>query len=142
MRFPSFEQLAEVIRDSAQLRRDKRIDPDTQVFRDLNISGKDGADLLKAIGGHHGCEFASEFCDRLERMVLLELHKLPDIQEQTDRQANASVVDPALMNPAGISLSRQWFKVEPANSIVQRIGCIHEGNRGSSIRLKVTISCM
>jgi len=58
MRFPSFEQLAEVIRDSAQLRRDKRIDPDTQVFRDL---------------------------DRLERMVLLELHKLRDIQEQTGR---------------------------------------------------------
>jgi len=120
MKFPSFEELAEVIRESARLRRDKRIDPDTEVSRDLEISGKHGPDLLKAIEGHYGLKFASELCDQLEndclmdredgegspvmepllgrrsaerhpvtvgqlyRTVLLELHKLPDIQEQTD----------------------------------------------------------
>lgn len=72
MRFPSFEEVAEVILDSAQLRQDKRIDPHTQVFRDLDISGKGGADLLKAIEGLYGFEFASEFCDRLENDCLID----------------------------------------------------------------------
>lgn len=82
MRFPSFERLAEVIYDSAQVTQDKRIDPDTEgVFAISTFSGKDRADLVKAIEGHHGFEFASEFCDRLERT----LNKLPDIQEQTGR---------------------------------------------------------
>ena len=65
-KFPSFEELAEVIRDLARLRREKRIHPDTRISRDLEISGKRGANLLKAIKGHYGIEFASEFCDRLE----------------------------------------------------------------------------
>jgi hypothetical protein len=64
VKFPSFEDLAKVIRDSARLKMDKRIDPDTQVLRDLNISGTDGARLLKAIEDHHQIRLTSEICDR------------------------------------------------------------------------------
>jgi hypothetical protein len=85
MRSPSFDELAEVICDSAQLRRAKRIDPDTQVFRDLDIFWERPGRSFEGNRRASGFEFASEFCDRWERMVLLELHKLPDIQEQTDR---------------------------------------------------------
>ncbi len=66
MKFPSFEDLANVIRDSARLKRELRIDPDTKVCRDLGISGSDGAKLLKAIEGHYGIEFKSEPYDRIE----------------------------------------------------------------------------
>ena len=66
MKFPSFEDLAKVIRDSARLEKARRIDPDTQVWRDLNISGTDGARLLKAIEDHYQMRFTSEIYDRIK----------------------------------------------------------------------------
>ena len=53
MQYPSFEDLAKVIRDSAQLKKDKRIDPDSQVCRDLGISGDVEFNILKAIESHY-----------------------------------------------------------------------------------------
>jgi hypothetical protein len=67
VKFPSFEDLARLIRDSARLKRDERIDPDTQVCRDLGISGNDGANLLKAIEVHYQIGFTSDLYDRIER---------------------------------------------------------------------------
>ena len=66
MRCPSFEDLAQVIRDSARLKRDKRIDPDTQLLRDLSISGKHGIELLSAVERHYGIEFEAELYERME----------------------------------------------------------------------------
>jgi hypothetical protein len=66
VKFPSLEDLAKVIRDSGRLKRDKRIDPDTQVCRDLGISGNDGAKLLNAIEGHYQIGFKPELYDRIE----------------------------------------------------------------------------
>jgi hypothetical protein len=82
MRFPSFEDLARVIRDSARLTRDKRIDPDTQVCRDLGIFGNDGVNLLKAIEGHYEMGFTSDLYDRIERgrPILRETRDAPVIQ--------------------------------------------------------------
>ena len=66
MKYPSFEDLAEVVRESARLKRDKRIDPDTQVSGDLGITGKHGTDLLKSIERFYGIEFTAESYDRRE----------------------------------------------------------------------------
>ncbi len=67
MKFPSFEDLARVIRDSARLKGDKRIDPDTQVCRNLGISGNGVPTLLKAIEDQYRIAFTSELYDRIER---------------------------------------------------------------------------
>jgi len=77
---PSFEDLAKVIRDSARLEKDKRIDPDTQVWRDLGISGTDGARLLKAIENHYPMRFTSEIYDRIERSAHESRDESPVIQ--------------------------------------------------------------
>jgi hypothetical protein len=66
MRFPSFEDLAQVVRDSARLKRDERIDPDSQFLRDLGITGKHWIELLKAVEGHYGIEFKPELYERLQ----------------------------------------------------------------------------
>src|ERR1700739_1184796 len=66
MRSPSFEELAELIRASARLKRDERIDPDTQFLRNLSIAGRHGVDLLKAIERHYGIEFSTEIHDRVQ----------------------------------------------------------------------------
>lgn|GEM_PF-5975273 len=66
MRSPSFEELAELIRASARLKRDERIDPDTQFLRNLSIAGRHGVDLLKAIERHYGIEFSAEIYDRVQ----------------------------------------------------------------------------
>jgi hypothetical protein len=49
MKFPSFEELAELVRVSARLKRNERIDPDTQLWRDLKLNEKQGIELLSAI---------------------------------------------------------------------------------------------
>jgi hypothetical protein len=66
VKYPSFEDLAEVIRDSVRLKRVERIDPDTQFVRDLVITERLGIDLLKAIEMHYGIEFAAESYDRMQ----------------------------------------------------------------------------
>jgi acyl carrier protein len=57
MKFPSFEELAELVRTSAQLKRSERIDPDSQLRRDLKVHGRHAADLLNAIESHFGIQF-------------------------------------------------------------------------------------
>ena len=71
MRCPSFEDLAQVVRDSARLKRDKRIDPDTQFLRDLSITGKHGIELLSAVERHYGIEFEPELYERMETGELI-----------------------------------------------------------------------
>ena len=66
MKYPSFEDLAKAIRDSARLKRDQRIDPDTQFCRDLGISGQDGVNLFKAIEGRYEILFSSDLYNRIE----------------------------------------------------------------------------
>jgi acyl-[acyl carrier protein]--UDP-N-acetylglucosamine O-acyltransferase len=66
VKYPSFEDLVGVIRDSARLKKNIRIDPDTQICRDLDISGKAGIYVLKAIEGHYGIGFNPEIFDRIE----------------------------------------------------------------------------
>ena len=66
MKYPSFEDLAKVIRDSARLKRDTRIDPDAKVCRDLGLSGKIGINLLKAIESHFNIALKRELFDRIE----------------------------------------------------------------------------
>jgi hypothetical protein len=80
VKFPSFEDLAKVIRDSARLGKDKRIDPDTQVWRDLDISGTDGVRLLKAIEDHYLMRFTSETYDRIESSPRESRDESPVIQ--------------------------------------------------------------
>jgi hypothetical protein len=65
MQYPSFEDLAKVIRDSARLRKDKRIDPDTQVCRDLGISGDVGINILKAIECHYQIGLSADIFERI-----------------------------------------------------------------------------
>jgi hypothetical protein len=77
---PSFEDLAKVIHDSARLEKDKRIDPDTQVWRDLGISGTDGARLLKAIENHYQMRFTSEIYDRIKSSPRESREESPVIQ--------------------------------------------------------------
>jgi hypothetical protein len=66
MKYPSFEDLAEVVRESARLKREKRIDPDSRVSHDLGITGTHGADLLKSIERFYGIEFTAESYDRMK----------------------------------------------------------------------------
>jgi hypothetical protein len=66
MKYPSFEDLAEVVRNSVRLKRDARIDPDTQFVRDLGIHERHGIDLLKAIEMHYGIEFTAESYHRMQ----------------------------------------------------------------------------
>ena len=47
------ENLAEVVRDLAGLKRDKRIDPETQFERDLGVTGDDGSELLEKVERHY-----------------------------------------------------------------------------------------
>jgi hypothetical protein len=77
---PSFEDLAKVIRDSVRLEKDKRVDPDTQVLRDLDISGTDGARLLKAIEDHYQMRFTSKIYDRIESSPRESRDESPVIQ--------------------------------------------------------------
>ena len=72
MRFPSFEDLAQVVRASVRLKRDARIDPDTQFLRDLGITGKHGIDLLKVVESHYGITFESELYERVETEGLIQ----------------------------------------------------------------------
>ena len=63
MQEPSFDQLAEFVRDCAGLRTDKRIVEDTQFERDLGITGDDGADLLEAVERKFHVAFTEDsFC--------------------------------------------------------------------------------
>lgn len=47
MKYPSFEEFAELVRASARLKQGERIDPDTHLLGDLNVGGRHGIDLLK-----------------------------------------------------------------------------------------------
>jgi hypothetical protein len=66
MKFPSFEELAELVRVSARLKRDQRLDPDTQLLRDLRVNGKTGIDLLIAIEQHYGIRLSPEIHKALQ----------------------------------------------------------------------------
>jgi acyl carrier protein len=55
-----FEEFAEFIRESCHLKRDKRIEPDTQFGRDLGVGGDDGSELLEAAEKRYGVTFTSE----------------------------------------------------------------------------------
>jgi acyl carrier protein len=66
MKYPSFENLVEVTRDSLRLKRVARLDPDTQFIRDLGITETQGIDLLKAIETHYGIELTAEPYDRMQ----------------------------------------------------------------------------
>lgn len=71
MKVPSFEDLAEVVRDSARLKQDERIDPDTQFLRDLNITGKHGLEPLKAVERHYGIGFKPELYEQTQTEGLI-----------------------------------------------------------------------
>lgn len=60
MKFPSFEEFAELVRSSARWKRNERIDPDTQLLRDLKVNRKTRTDLLISIERHYGIEFPAE----------------------------------------------------------------------------------
>jgi hypothetical protein len=63
MEYPSFEDLAEVVRRWARLKRDRRIDPGTEFERDLAISVHDETDLLNETERHYGIKFTAESFD-------------------------------------------------------------------------------
>ncbi|MGD0730319.1 MAG: DUF1493 family protein [Terracidiphilus sp.] len=46
---PSFEEIAEFVREWSQIPQDERIAPDTLLERDLGITGDDGSELLEAV---------------------------------------------------------------------------------------------
>jgi hypothetical protein len=71
MKYPSFENLAEFVRDSVRSKRTNRIDPDTQLVPDLAITERNGIDLLRGIEKHYGIEFTSEFYDRIRSECLI-----------------------------------------------------------------------
>ena len=83
MKYPSFEDLARVIRDSARLKSDTRIDPDAQICRDLGLSGNSGINLLKAIENHYKITLKAELFDRTEicrSMIQENRDEMPVIQ--------------------------------------------------------------
>ena len=88
MKYPSFEDLARVTRDSARLKRDTRIDPDTQICRDLGLSGNIGIKVLKAIESHYKIALKAELFDRIEtcRSIMQENRdEIPVIQSLLGR---------------------------------------------------------
>ena len=60
MKYPSFEEFAEVVCRCAQLKRDTRIDPETRFERDLGMTADDGSRLLKDLEKHYGIEFGAD----------------------------------------------------------------------------------
>jgi hypothetical protein len=75
MKYPSFEDLVNVVRDSLRLKRVERIDPDTQFVRDLRITETHRIDLLKKIEVHYGIEFTVDFYDRMPSESLFHAKK-------------------------------------------------------------------
>ena len=63
MKYPSFEEFAEVVCRCAQLKRDTRIDPETQFERDLGMTANEGGELLKDLEKHYGIEFGADWFD-------------------------------------------------------------------------------
>lgn len=70
MKFPSFEEFAEVVRSCARLKRDTRIDPETQFERDLGMTADDGTELLEDLETHYGIEFTADSFDLKEAECL------------------------------------------------------------------------
>jgi hypothetical protein len=68
MQFPSFEELAELVRVSARLKRNQRIDPDTQLLRDLEVNEKQGIDLLTAIERHYEIHLSPEIHNYIDNL--------------------------------------------------------------------------
>jgi acyl carrier protein len=67
-RFPSFEGLAELVRTSLHVKRSERIDPDTQLLRDLKVDGKRALELLGAIEVHFGIQLSPEIHTRFQEI--------------------------------------------------------------------------
>ena len=72
MKFPSFEELAELVRVSARLKRNQRIDPDTQLLRDLKLNEKTGIDVLTAIEEHYEIRLSPEIHNHIQNVGSFE----------------------------------------------------------------------
>ena len=72
MNFPSFEELAELIRTSARLGRKQRIDPDTQLLHDLKLNEKQVISVGIAIEQHFGIRLSAEVADQLQDMYAFQ----------------------------------------------------------------------
>jgi len=60
MKEPSFDKLAEIIRERCGLDSYERIEPDTQFERDLGVTGDDGEELLETVGKRFGVTLTRE----------------------------------------------------------------------------------
>lgn len=70
MKYPSFEEFVEVVRQCARLKRDQRIDPEMQFERDLGMTLDDGTELLEDLERHYGIEFGADSFDLKENECL------------------------------------------------------------------------
>ena len=68
MRFPSFEELAELVRTAARLTRNERVDPDSELHRDLKLDGRRAIEVLNAIEGHFGIHLSPEIHHQFENI--------------------------------------------------------------------------
>ncbi|WP_348263656.1 hypothetical protein P8935_03635 [Telmatobacter sp. DSM 110680] len=72
MKFPSFEELAEVVRVSARLKLNQRIDPDTQLLRDLKLNDKTGVNVLSAIERHYEIRLSPEIHNHIQNIESIQ----------------------------------------------------------------------
>jgi acyl carrier protein len=72
MKYPSFEELAELVRTAARLKQGQRIDPGTQLLRDLKVNTKTGVELLIAIERRYGIRFPPEIHDHIEEIASIQ----------------------------------------------------------------------
>lgn len=66
MNFPSFEEFAELVRTSAGFAPKQRIDPDTQLLRDLRLNEKKAISVGTAIEQRFGIRLSPEIHKHLQ----------------------------------------------------------------------------
>jgi hypothetical protein len=72
MKYPSFEELAELVRTSTRLKHGQRIDPDTQLLRDLKVNEKTGVELLIAIERRYEIRLSPEIHNQIQDIASIQ----------------------------------------------------------------------